>query len=316
MRLLSNVAFKTGFMLKMLCSHASFEPLLTTTPSSNPTLSSNSASLLASNSDLTSSASSASSSSKSDLELQLQPWQLLLLQAHQQSLVALIDAGALLAGINMISIADFMLELMKSTQRLGNLDALICSSMISTTDASSFKAGQGLQAVVYFDNSQNDWLVKNFAGRIWPLKSSPIDERDAFVIFDERHCRGADMKLRRHGRAMVTLGPKMNKDKLMQAAGRMRQLGEGQTLLLVAAQDVIDSIQSTTSHLPFNRTSPSSAEANSTTTSMGATSASSLSFSSTQPPWNPQILSALHWVMNNTIGNLNYFQKMCTKLID
>ncbi|KAG9409931.1 hypothetical protein AC1031_020243 [Aphanomyces cochlioides] len=38
--------------------------------------------------------------------------------------------------------------------------------------------------------------------------------------------------------AVLTLGPKLTKDKLMQGAGRMRQLGNNQKLLLVAPSDL------------------------------------------------------------------------------
>ena len=48
--------------------------------------------------------------------------------------------------------------------------------------------------------------------------------------------------------ALVTLGPRMCKDKLMQAIGRMRQL-ETQRLLFAATQDVMDKVQAATSVL-------------------------------------------------------------------
>ena len=50
--------------------------------------------------------------------------------------------------------------------------------------------------MVFFDNQMDLWRVRDQQGREWPLHSSPIMEKDAFVIFDERHCRGADMKLK------------------------------------------------------------------------------------------------------------------------
>jgi hypothetical protein len=33
-------------------------------------------------------------------------------------------------------------------------------------------------------------------GRRLPLHASPISERQAFVLYDEARCRGADLKLR------------------------------------------------------------------------------------------------------------------------
>ena len=52
------------------------------------------------------------------------------------------------------------------------------------------------------------------------------------------------MKLRSTARALLTLGPKLAKDKLMQGAGRMRRLGRGQTLVLVATAEVSGAIAS------------------------------------------------------------------------
>ena len=51
-------------------------------------------------------------------------------------------------------------------------------------------------------------------------------------------CRGADLKLRQCAVGLLTLSAGMPKDKLMQAAGRLRQLGRGQTLLLMGLPDI------------------------------------------------------------------------------
>jgi hypothetical protein len=65
-------------------------------------------------------------------------------------------------------------------------------------------------------------------GRKYDLhRNSPIKENEAFVLFDENRCRGADMMLNQDAKALLTLGPKMCKDKLMQAAGRLRMLDKG-----------------------------------------------------------------------------------------
>lgn len=47
----------------------------------------------------------------------------------------------------------------------------------------------------------------------------------ALTLFDEARCRGADLQLRADAVGLLTLGPATCKDKLMQAAGRMRKLG-------------------------------------------------------------------------------------------
>ena len=129
---------------------------------------------------------------------------------------ALIDAGALMAGAHSNEvIARYLAE---------HLDS------------------QKYHAVIYFDMARNEWWVRDKFERAWPKHSSPIHERDGFVYFDESRCRGADMKLYINSRAVLTLGPNMCKDKLMQAAGRLRLLEQGQAILLVSAQDVTTEI--------------------------------------------------------------------------
>lgn len=141
-------------------------------------------------------------------------WRSLLSFAVRPGAIALVDAGALLAGVAPSAVADAVLVLLQ-------------------------QRGSPLRAVVFYD--AGGWVARDGRGRQWPLRMSPIPEREAFVLFDEALCRGADMKLGQ-GEAIVTLGPRMGKDKLMQAAGRMRRLGEGQTLRLTAQPDVHASI--------------------------------------------------------------------------
>ena len=75
--------------------------------------------------------------------------------------------------------------------------------------------------------------------RCLPRHASPIAERDAFVIFDDARCRGADLQLRLGAVGLLTLGPGIGKDKVMQAAGRLRQLASGgQGLRFAAPADV------------------------------------------------------------------------------
>jgi len=47
-------------------------------------------------------------------------------------------------------------------------------------------------AVVFFDN----WIVMDDLFQELPLVSFPTADSDVFVFFDDRHCRGADMRLR------------------------------------------------------------------------------------------------------------------------
>ena len=150
------------------------------------------------------------------------PWKALLEFAVSNGASALIDAGALLAGVELADAAVTLLELLRSTKR---------RSM--------------LRAVVYFERTHGvggEWVLRDDQGHTWQLKHAPVAERDAFVVFDERHCRGSDMRLDPSAVAVLTLGPRMAKDKLMQAAGRLRRLGANQTLILAAQPDVHDQI--------------------------------------------------------------------------
>ena len=77
-------------------------------------------------------------------------------------------------------------------------------------DSSQFKG------VIYFDDDQQDWALRGAQGQTWPRHSAPVTEWDAFVYYDESRCRGADMRLRPDDQAVLSLGPDMGKDKLMQ----------------------------------------------------------------------------------------------------
>ncbi|KAL1498573.1 hypothetical protein AB1Y20_013890 [Prymnesium parvum] len=125
---------------------------------------------------------------------------------------ALIDAGATMAGWSNEQVARHIVSELAETSRL--------------------------QGVVYFDTVQCTWVVLSRQGRIWLKSCSPIHEKDAFVYFDESRCRGADMKLCTDAKAVLTIGPDMCKDKLMQAAGRMRKLDSGQTLIFLVPAEL------------------------------------------------------------------------------
>ncbi|KAG2494611.1 hypothetical protein HYH03_007376 [Edaphochlamys debaryana] len=152
----------------------------------------------------------------------LPAWQTLLdtalaLQRRGVELSALIDCGALLAGTSNRSAAAYLL---------------------SRLDRGRYRG------VTYFDESQRSWVVEDRQGRRAPRHASPIPEADTFVLFDDARCRGADLKLRLGAVGVLTLGPGSTKDKVMQAAGRLRQLGRGQKLWLTAAPDVAAKIRS------------------------------------------------------------------------
>lgn len=144
-----------------------------------------------------------------DEEITLQ-WKYLLLLATELKIHALIDTGALLTGVSNAEAADFLLSLPNFSFR----------------------------GVVYFHLSKKSWMVKNNKGQEWALHASPIKPVDCFTIFDESRCRGADIVLKFNAIGLVTLGPRMTKDKLMQGIGRLRMLDRTQNLILVGNEDV------------------------------------------------------------------------------
>lgn len=98
------------------------------------------------------------------------------------------------------------------------------------------------KGVCYYDPSSKQWTVRDTVGRSTPLHQSPIAEAECFVVYDDARCRGADLKLKQQAVGVLTLAPGMCKDKMMQAAGRLRQLGRGQTLVVTGLPDVTDKI--------------------------------------------------------------------------
>ncbi|CAI5705089.1 unnamed protein product [Peronospora farinosa] len=158
------------------------------------------------------------------------PWQSVLRFALDKKAQALIDTGALLAGVSNNGAADFL---------LGQPDF-------------------DFAGVTYFDSREesNCWMISEKARQIKvPLKKASMLEKETFVIFDEARSRGSDMKLLPDAAAVLTLGPKLTKDKLMQGAGRMRQLGCNQTLWIASFDEVAQNILQTSGQRDLARVS-------------------------------------------------------------
>lgn len=130
----------------------------------------------------------------------------------EKNVQAFIDVGAILAGVKNQDFADEILM---------RLDP-----------KSSYKG------VVFFEQTQNTWMFKSTFGHLYNLSNSPVKECDAIVFFDQRRCRGSDMKLRKNSIGLVTISLRLKKDDFMQACGRMRGLDYGQTLLFIGDQNV------------------------------------------------------------------------------
>ncbi|GMF56711.1 unnamed protein product [Phytophthora fragariaefolia] len=147
-------------------------------------------------------------------------WQSVLLFAMNKNAQALIDTGALLAGVTNDEAAKFLLS----------------------------QPGFSFAGVTYYDSraEYNCWMIAEKARRIQvPLKKAAMLEKETFVIFDDARARGSDMKLLPDAVSVQTLGPKLTKDNFMQGAGRMRQLGCNQTLWITSFDEVAQSILQT-----------------------------------------------------------------------
>eukprot|EP00198_Chlamydomonas_reinhardtii_P008814 XP_001698151.1 predicted protein [Chlamydomonas reinhardtii] len=143
-------------------------------------------------------------------------WQSLLQMALDTGAHAVLDCGALMAGTSNRRAAEYLL----AGPRLQRLQQL------------------RFRGVTYFDEAARGWVVLEHTGRCLPRASSPLQEHETFVLYDEARCRGADLKLQRSAVGLLTLGPRVCKDKLMQAAGRLRQLSRGQALRFAATADI------------------------------------------------------------------------------
>ncbi|KAF7350232.1 hypothetical protein MVEN_01326600 [Mycena venus] len=96
-----------------------------------------------------------------------------------------------------------------------------------------------LKAVVYFNDS-DQLMVMARDGSIELLVSSSFADQleDCAVYLDDVHTRGTDLKLPLKTRAALTLGPGVTKDRLVQGSMRMRQLGQGQSVMFFAPPEV------------------------------------------------------------------------------
>jgi hypothetical protein len=126
--------------------------------------------------------------------------------SRDQSIDVLLDPGALVLEISNRIVAQLWLEARKDRK-----------------------------AAVYFQG--NHIYVVDRLGHSMPLAVSPFENslNDCLLYLDDEHTRGADFQLPIGRRAVVTLGKGMQKDKLMQAVMRMRQLGNGHAVSFVAS---------------------------------------------------------------------------------
>lgn len=92
--------------------------------------------------------------------------------------------------------------------------------------------------IVYFSDKTNKIMVILKNEESLPLSACHIDNKKLFVYLDEVHTRGTDLKLPLTANGIVTLGKSMNKDKLMQAVMRLRDLDFKQSVVLWGSKEI------------------------------------------------------------------------------
>ncbi|CAK3844903.1 Hypothetical predicted protein [Lecanosticta acicola] len=104
------------------------------------------------------------------------------------------------------------------------------------------------QAVVFIDDNDEICVVDR-QGTVDLLRTSSYQSRlDACLVFlDEAHTRGIDLRLPKCFRAALTLGAHLTKDRLVQAAMRLRKLGQGQTVVFCIPEEIQTKILETSS---------------------------------------------------------------------
>ncbi|KAF1848960.1 uncharacterized protein K460DRAFT_404218 [Cucurbitaria berberidis CBS 394.84] len=111
-------------------------------------------------------------------------------------------------------------------------------------------------AAVYFGDDHRAWVIYPNSNKRMPLLASPFaDSLDRCLVYlDESHCRGTDLKLPTDARAALTLGPHLTKDALVQAAMRLRLLGQSQSVIFYSPpevhQGILDRLQKDEFFLP------------------------------------------------------------------
>ncbi|EGG19502.1 hypothetical protein DFA_00080 [Cavenderia fasciculata] len=123
----------------------------------------------------------------------------------------LIDAGALMIGKSNEDVVKRWLELESTTR---------------------------IDGALFFENDKLTTIDRE--GKKFIFSQSPLSDRldRVLVYLDDYHTRGVDIKLPINSNAMVTIGNKITKEKLLQACMRMRKLGQGQTISILISKNL------------------------------------------------------------------------------
>ncbi|KAL9070862.1 MAG: hypothetical protein Q9157_005685 [Trypethelium eluteriae] len=141
---------------------------------------------------------------------------------HIQNFKVLVDVGAQILDLSNLEVAREMLH--------------------SSRDA---------EAAIFF-NDRDEPTVVDGRGYLTPLRLSSFKDSlaNCLVYFDEAHTRWIDLAIPDGARAAVTLGPRLEKDRLVQGCKRMRRLGSGHSVVFFAPPEVHREVFRTSKKLP------------------------------------------------------------------
>ncbi|CAK4034215.1 Hypothetical predicted protein [Lecanosticta acicola] len=118
--------------------------------------------------------------------------------------------------------------------------------------ASAWLAKRRNKKAAIYCNENDELTVVDRKGDSEPFQTSSFVARtdECLVYLDEAHTRGIDIKLPSYYRAACTLGANLTKDRICQAAMRMRQLGQGQSVVLCVSNEIRSKILACTNKHP------------------------------------------------------------------
>jgi hypothetical protein len=146
----------------------------------------------------------------------------------------LLDAGGLLAGSSNRDVATYILERYVQQKDCAHSGVLYFEP--------GNQPGGGRQSGGAASNQHGEWMVVDLKGVHEARAKSPLVDAACFAFYDQSRTRGSDLKLRHDAKGLVTVGPGMCKDQIMQAIGRLRGIHFAQAIEFFGPEEVTKSI--------------------------------------------------------------------------
>ena len=96
----------------------------------------------------------------------------------------------------------------------------------------------GYLGVVYLDSRDRQMVLMRDGMKVVPLRQCGLRTHERFTFYDQVHTTGMDIKQPASAIAMLTLGKDMTFRDLAQGAYRMRAIGRGQQIVMLAPPTV------------------------------------------------------------------------------